>query len=136
MGVEQRGRVIRGCVRSVNRKFSGRSCVDELKSEGKPFDISKREVWKAFLEVKKNKGAPGMDGVGIEEFEADLKNNLYKIWNRMSSGTYYPVGSENPCSVRPPRTVRRVTCACSKLITSERGSGGRWCRDRCGRCRL
>jgi len=64
--------------------------VDELKSEGKPFDISKREVWKAFLEVKKNKGAPGVDGVSIEEFEADLKNNLYKIWNRMSSGTYYP----------------------------------------------
>jgi RNA-directed DNA polymerase len=90
MGVEQRGRVIRGYVRSVNRRFSGRSCVDELKSEGKPFDISKREVWQAFLEVKKNKGAPGVDRVSIEEFEADLKNNLYKIWNRMSSGTYFP----------------------------------------------
>ncbi|MEV4062409.1 group II intron reverse transcriptase/maturase [Nonomuraea dietziae] len=64
--------------------------MDELKSASKPFDISKQEVWKAFLEVKKNKGAPGVDGVSIDDFEADLKNNLYKIWNRMSSGTYFP----------------------------------------------
>ena len=64
--------------------------MGKLKAQGKPFDISKREVWEAFQEVKKNKGAPGMDGVTIEEFEADLKNNLYKIWNRLSSGTYFP----------------------------------------------
>ena len=64
--------------------------MDELKSDSKPFDISKQEAWKAFLEVKKNKGAPGVDGVSIDDFEADLKNNLYRIWNRMSSGTYFP----------------------------------------------
>ena len=64
--------------------------MDELKSSGKSFDISKREVWEAFQEVRKNKGAPGVDGQSIEAFEADLKNNLYKIWNRMSSGTYFP----------------------------------------------
>jgi RNA-directed DNA polymerase len=64
--------------------------MDELKSQGKPFDISKREVWEAFQEVRKNKGAPGVDGQSIADFEADLKNNLYKIWNRMSSGTYFP----------------------------------------------
>ena len=64
--------------------------MGKLKAQGKPFDISKREVWEAFQEVKKNKGAPGVDGVTIEEFEADLKNNLYKIWNRLSSGTYFP----------------------------------------------
>jgi RNA-directed DNA polymerase len=64
--------------------------MGKLKAQGKPFDISKREVWEAFQEVKKNKGAPGMDGVTIEEFESDLKNNLYKIWNRLSSGTYFP----------------------------------------------
>jgi RNA-directed DNA polymerase len=64
--------------------------MDELKSSAKPFDISKREVWEAYLKVKANKGAPGVDGCTIEEFEKDLKGNLAKIWNRMSSGTYFP----------------------------------------------
>jgi group II intron reverse transcriptase/maturase len=64
--------------------------VDELKSSGKSFDISKREVWEAYQRVKANKGAAGVDGCSIEDFEADLKNNLYKIWNRMSSGSYFP----------------------------------------------
>ncbi len=64
--------------------------MNELKVPGKPFDISKRAVWEAFEKVKSNKGASGVDGVSIEEFEKDLKNNLYKIWNRMSSGTYFP----------------------------------------------
>jgi RNA-directed DNA polymerase len=57
---------------------------------GKPFDISKREVWAAYEKVKANKGAPGVDGCSIDEFEKDLKSNLYKIWNRMSSGSYFP----------------------------------------------
>jgi group II intron reverse transcriptase/maturase len=59
--------------------------------EGKPFDISKQEVWEAYERVKANKGAPGVDGCSIEDFEKDLKNNLYKIWNRMSSGSYFPL---------------------------------------------
>jgi RNA-directed DNA polymerase len=75
---------------SINRKRSGRSRVDELKSSGKPFEISKRAVWEAWEKVKANKGAAGVDGVSIEEFEKDLRGNLYKIWNRMSSGTYFP----------------------------------------------
>lgn len=75
--------------RSVNRD-SGRSCVNELKASDKPFQISKQEVWDAWLKVKGNQGAPGVDGQSIEAFEADLKNNLFKIWNRMSSGTYFP----------------------------------------------
>ena len=54
--------------------------MDELKSSGKPFDISKREVQEAWEKVRANKGAPGVDGCSIEEFEKDLKNNLYKIW--------------------------------------------------------
>jgi RNA-directed DNA polymerase len=58
--------------------------------EGKPFDILKRLVWQAWKSVKANKGAAGADGVTIEMFEKDLGNNLYKIWNRMSSGTYFP----------------------------------------------
>jgi len=64
--------------------------LSELKSSGKSFDIAKREVWQAYEKVKANKGAPGVDGVTLGQFEADLKNNLYKIWNRMSSGSYFP----------------------------------------------
>ena len=64
--------------------------MDELKSSGKPFDISKWEVQEAWEKVRANKGAPGVDGCSIEEFEKDLKNNLYKIWNRMSSPSYFP----------------------------------------------
>ena len=64
--------------------------MGELKSQIKPFEISKTEVWEAYLKVKANQGAPGVDGCTIEEFEKDLKGNLYKIWNRMSSGSYFP----------------------------------------------
>jgi RNA-directed DNA polymerase len=64
--------------------------VSELKSAGKSFEISKWEVWEAWEKVKRNKGGPGIDGVTTEEFEADLRNNLYRIWNRMSSGSYFP----------------------------------------------
>jgi RNA-directed DNA polymerase len=64
--------------------------VDKLKPSGKPFDISKWEVWEAYRQVKANQGAPGVDGVTLEVFEKDRKNNLYKIWNRMSSGSYFP----------------------------------------------
>ena len=56
----------------------------------KSFEISKRLVWEAYERVKANKGAAGVDGQSIEDFETDLKGNLYKIWNRMSSGTYFP----------------------------------------------
>src|SRR5215471_2266864 len=59
-------------------------------SEAKPFCISKREVWDAYQRVKGNKGAAGIDDQSIEDFEKKLKKNLYKIWNRMSSGTYFP----------------------------------------------
>jgi RNA-directed DNA polymerase len=58
--------------------------------QDKPFDIPKLLVWEAWRQVKANKGAPGVDGQTLEEFETDLKGNLYKIWNRMSSGTWFP----------------------------------------------
>ena len=58
--------------------------------EGKPFDIPKSLVWQAWKRVKANGGAAGADGVTIEAFEKDLGSSLYKIWNRMSSGTYFP----------------------------------------------
>ena len=56
----------------------------------KPFDISKWVVWEAYRQVKANRGAAGVDEESIAEFEGDLKGNLYKLWNRMSSGTYFP----------------------------------------------
>ena len=59
-------------------------------SKAKPFDIPKALVWEAWQRVKANKGAAGIDGQTIGEFEADLSKNLYRIWNRMSSGSYFP----------------------------------------------
>jgi group II intron reverse transcriptase/maturase len=56
----------------------------------KPFDISKREVWEAFKHVKANQGAAGVDGQTIQDFEVRLADNLYKLWNRLSSGSYMP----------------------------------------------
>lgn len=65
--------------------------------KAKPFDIPKQLVWEAYHRVKANQGAAGMDGKSLADFERDLKDNLYKLWNRMSSGSYMP----------PP--VRRVS---------------------------
>ncbi|MGH2744007.1 MAG: group II intron reverse transcriptase/maturase [Egibacteraceae bacterium] len=59
-------------------------------SQDKPFAIPKSMVWGAWRRVAANKGAPGVDGRALDEFEADLGDNLYKIWNRMSSGSYFP----------------------------------------------
>ena len=64
--------------------------MSEPKPQVKPFDIPKRLVWEAYQRVKANKGAAGVDGQSIEQFEQDLRNNLYRLWNRMSSGCYFP----------------------------------------------
>ena len=76
--------------------------------KAKPFRISKWAVWEAYKRVRANKGAAGVDGQSIADFEKDLKKNLYKIWNRMSSGSYFP----------PP--VRTVP------FRKETGSNGSW----------
>src|ERR1035438_8319715 len=67
--------------------------------EAKAFVISKREVLEAYKRVKANQGAAGVDEQSIADFERKLKDNLYKIWNRMSSGSYFPP---------PVRTVKMV----------------------------
>jgi RNA-directed DNA polymerase len=58
--------------------------------KAKPYCISKWEVWESYKQVRANQGAAGVDGQSIAEFEEDLKDNLFKIWNRMSSGSYFP----------------------------------------------
>lgn len=58
--------------------------------KAKPFSISKREVWRAYKQVKANRGAASFDGQTIDEFDKDLKNNLYRLWNRLSPGSYMP----------------------------------------------
>jgi RNA-directed DNA polymerase len=61
-----------------------------MRTTSKPFNIDKKLVYEAYKAVKTNGGAAGVDGQTIEQFEDDLKGNLYKIWNRMSSGSYLP----------------------------------------------
>jgi RNA-directed DNA polymerase len=64
--------------------------TDKPSPKQKSFAIPKRLVWEAWRQVRANKGAPGVDGQDLGAFEADLKNNLFKIWNRMCSGTWFP----------------------------------------------
>src|ERR1019366_9424581 len=61
-----------------------------MRATDKPFNIDKMQVYEAYKAVKSNGGAAGVDGQTIEQFEADLKANLYKLWNRLSSGSYFP----------------------------------------------
>src|SRR6201997_5733136 len=64
--------------------------MTSMHATNKPFNIDKKLVYEAYKAVKSNGGAAGVDGQTIEQFEAELSGNLYKIWNRMSSGTYFP----------------------------------------------
>ncbi len=83
MELERRDRI-------VQPKSRANRSREERVNEAKPFDIPKREVWEAFKKVRANQGAAGVDGQTIEAFEADLASSLYKLWNRMSSGSYHP----------------------------------------------
>ena len=82
--------------------------------DGKPFAIPKELVWQAWKQVKANGGAAGADGVTIEMFEKDLKDNLYKVWNRMSSGTYFP----------PPVRAVEIPKSSGRHARSRRAHGG------------
>jgi RNA-directed DNA polymerase len=62
----------------------------ESKLQGKSFDIPKRLVWEAWLRVQENDGAAGPDGVSVAQFAGCVEDGLYKLWNRMSSGSYFP----------------------------------------------
>ena len=89
--MEPRGRLTKTCsFRSTGVLALGGSEESMTTSQVKPFDIPKPLVWEAYRRVAANKGAPGVDDQSLGEFETDLKNNCYKIWNRMSSGSYFP----------------------------------------------
>ena len=88
MGPERRGRAVHG---RLEANPSGEEPTDGPKQKKlKSFEIPKRLVFEAWEKVQANRAAPGVDAVSIDDFAADEVNNLYKLWNRMSSGSYFP----------------------------------------------
>jgi hypothetical protein len=123
MEPERRGRVIEP---PSNANPQG----EERARTAKPFDIPKRLVWNAWRLVRANAGAAGVDEESIELFERDLANNLYRIWNRLSSGSYFPppvkevlipkkAGGQRPLGI--PTVSDRIAQAVVKL-----GSNPNW----------
>ena len=95
---------------SVNQKW------EEHIAETKSYQIDKKAVWEAWKQVKRKGGGPGIDGQSIEEFERDVKDNLYKIWNRMSSGSYFPPAVKE-CEIPKAdggRSMRPIPERCGK----------------------
>lgn len=98
----------------------------KLNQTAKPFNISKQVVWMAYLKVKSNRGAGGIDNVTIEAFDKEVGKNLYKLWNRMSSGSYMPsavklveIPKGNNGETRPlgiPTVSDRVAQMCAVLL--------------------
>lgn len=87
MGMERRGQLISEDFIGVTDKKGDHSMED---SKARAWPVTKRMVWQAFKEVKANKGAAGVDDQSIGDFEQLLADNLYQLWNRMASGSYFP----------------------------------------------
>ena len=97
---ECRGGIARSSEKAPKREWSEGAVLssfgqlsterEEPMDKTKPYEISKQAVLEAFRRVKANKGSAGSDNESMGMFEANLKNNLYKLWNRMSSGSYFP----------------------------------------------
>ena len=85
-------------------------------SKAKPFCISKHQVLRAYEKVKANRGAAGIDQQSLEDFGKNLKDNLYKIWNRMSSGTYFPPAVQTGPS---PLSLNSVSRCCNSAATGK-----------------
>ncbi len=99
MAMERRGNV------NLSRLSDNRKRDDPM-IEAKSFAISKREVWEAWKIVRRNRGGPGIDGETIEKFEQKLSKNLYKLWNRMASGSYMPKGVKRVDIPKPDGRTR------------------------------
>ncbi len=78
------------CAKVTATTMGGDACGRIVETLAKPFPISKRQVWEAYKRVKANRGAAGVDGQTLAEFAGDVTNNLYKLWNRLASGSYMP----------------------------------------------
>ena len=94
-------------------------------NKAKPFSVGKQEVWEAFKKVRSKDGAAGVDGQSIEEFERDLSNNLYKLWNRMSSGSYFPqpvrgVKIPKPDGGKRPLGIPTVADRIAQMVAKQR----------------
>ena len=88
-------------------------------SAAKPFAIDKWQVYEAYQAVKANAGSAGVDKQSIEAFEEDLKGNLYKIWNRMSSGSYFPPPVKAPRELGLSVKVTGVNVRAEERLTEE-----------------
>jgi RNA-directed DNA polymerase len=127
MELEPRGRADQG---QPEANPSGEEPKQRPKAKGKSFEIPKRLVSEAWEKVRANKGAPGVDAVSIAEFSSDLRNNLYKLWNRMSSGTYFPgpvraveIPKDHGAGVRVlgvPNTADRVAQTAASMLLEEK----------------
>ena len=92
----------------------------------KPFDIPKALIWEAFQCVKANGGAAGVDRESIEQFESHLGDNLYKLWNRLCSGSYFPPPASSAAKVASLHTAARAAWAsCSAARESPRACSQR-----------
>ena len=138
---------------TLQRRVAANQQWEEPVPEAKPYDIPKQLVWDAYLRVKANRGAAGVDGVSLAAFEKDLKGNLYKIWNRMSSGSYIPPpvrlveiekdgGGTRPLGI--PTIADRVAQTVAKMVLEPKVEpifhpellrlSSRPIRTRCGGC--
>ncbi len=96
--------------------------------KAKPFPVSQAQVWEAWRRVKRNQGGAGVDGMTLADFEANLEDNLYKLWNRMASGSYHPKpvrrvdipkadGSTRPLGI--PTVTDRIAQMVAKMALEE-----------------
>ncbi len=127
MGLEPRGRADQG---QPEANPAGEEPRERPKPKVKSFEIDKRLVYEAWEKVRANQGAPGVDAVSVELFGSQLKDNLYKLWNRMSSGSYFPgpvrgveIPKDHGAGVRllgVPNTADRVAQTAAAMLLEEK----------------
>ena len=128
MGLERRDRA--GQVDRRPTPLLGEEPTERPQQKVKSFDISKRLVFEAWEKVRANGGAPGVDGVSIDRFEERERDNLYKLWNRMASGSYFPgpvraveIPKDHGAGVRVlgvPNTVDRISQTAAAMLLEEK----------------
>ena len=127
MGLEPRGRVDQG---HTEANPQGEEPRDRPKPKVKSFEIRKRLIYQAWEKVRANRGAPGVDAVSIAEVASKERDNLYKLWNPMSSGSYFPgpvravkIPKDHGAGVRTlgvPNTADRVAQTAAAMLLEEK----------------